>query len=318
MQYATSASVKMRFVKRSPYRSMVAAMRGMSVASSPTPMMFTLPKPNGDFRWVQLPAGLALVCDPLAPFASHFFTTRGWKLGKPLATEAGWIEVAEAAGVELPRLGRLHQVHGAAAVVQRKDPVYEKTVEDGPDEADIILTDDAARAITIRVADCLPILIVDRRTRTVGAAHAGWRGLAARVPIVTVERLAAEFGSRPQDLLVAIGPSIGACCYEVGEEVRARFCGFTETEVDRWFAVHPAVLPANPPVATLPATRRPAHWFFDGWQCARDQLASVGVPSSQVFVAELCTASHGGTLCSYRRDGAGATGRMVGVIKLRS
>ena len=294
---------------------MVAAMRGMSVASSPTPMMFTPPKPSGDFRWVQLPAGPALVCDSLAPFASHFFTTRAWKLGEPSATEAGWIEVAEAAGVELPRLGRLRQVHGAAAVVQRKNSGHEKTAEGGDDEGDIILTNDAARAITIRVADCLPILVADRRTRAVAAAHAGWRGLAARVPMVTVERLAAEFGSRPQDLLVAIGPSIGACCYEVGEDVRARFNGFTDSEVDRWFAVHPSVLPANPPVESLSATRRPAHWFFDGWQCARDQLASAGVPSDQVFVAELCTASHGGALCSYRRDGAGATGRMVGVIK---
>src|SRR5215471_13504054 len=110
---------------------MVAAMRGMSVASSPTPMMFTLPKPNGDFRWVQLPAGPVLVCDPLAPFASHFFTTRGWKLGEPSATEAGWLEVAEAAGVELPRLGRLRQVHGATAVVRRKHAVDDKTGDVG-------------------------------------------------------------------------------------------------------------------------------------------------------------------------------------------
>jgi YfiH family protein len=280
-------------------------------------MMFTLPKPNGDFRWVQLPAGPALVCDPLAPFASHFFTTRGWKLGDPSATEAGWIEVAEAAGVEPPLLGRLRQVHGAAAVVRRRNSDHEKP-EGNHDEADIILTDDGARAITVRVADCQPILIVDRRTRAVAAAHAGWRGLAARVPIVTVERLEAEFGSRPQDLLVAIGPSIGACCYEVGEQVRACFGGFVDTDVDRWFAVNPSLLPDNPPIATLAATRRPAHWFFDGWQCARDQLASAGVPVNQIFVSELCTASHGSTLCSYRRDGAGATGRMVGVIKLRS
>jgi hypothetical protein len=71
-------------------------MRGMSVASSPTPMIFTLPKPSGAFRWAQLPSfdgdqgRPALVCDALAPFAFHFFTTRGWTLGAPAATEAGW------------------------------------------------------------------------------------------------------------------------------------------------------------------------------------------------------------------------------------
>ena len=287
-------------------------------------MMFTLPKPNGAFRWVQLPdtpfddaqVKPALVCDALTPFASHFFTTRPWKLGEPEATEGGWVEVAEAADVELLRLDRLHQVHGAAAVVRRRSSGHTER-DEGHLEADIILTDDAERAITIRVADCLPILMVDRRTQAVAAAHAGWRGLAARVPIVTVERLMSEFGSRPHDLLVAVGPSIGACCYEVGEDVRERFRGFSAAAVERWFSVQPAVLAGNPPVGTLSSTRRPSHWFFDGWQCARDQLASAGVPADQIFISELCTASHGGAFCSYRRD-AGAAGRMVGVIKLRS
>jgi YfiH family protein len=283
-------------------------------------MMFTLPKPSGAFRWVQLPPfdsaqdRPALVCDALTPFAAHFFTTRGWRLGAPAATEAGWVEVAEAAGVEPARLGRLRQVHGAAAVVLRSGAGPTERDEGELDEADIILTNDAERAITIRVADCLPILFVDRATRAVAAAHAGWRGLASRVPLVTIERLAAEFGSRPADVLVAIGPSIGACCYEVGEDVRARFAGFGATQVDRWFGVHPSVSAGNPPVATLSSTRRTGHWFFDGWRCAYDQLKSAGVPSDQIFVAELCTASHGGAFCSYRRDGAGAAGRMVGVI----
>jgi YfiH family protein len=293
-------------------------------------MMFTLPKPSGAFRWVQLPFDSAqgkpfdgdqgrpaLVCDALTPFAPHFFTTRGWRLGAPAATEAGWIEVAEAAGVELPRLGRLRQVHGAAAVVLRSDARTEQdTGELG--EADIILTNDAARALTIRVADCLPMLVVDRATRAVAAAHAGWRGLATRVPVVTIERLAAEFGSRPADLLVAIGPSIGACCYEVGEDVRSRFASFGTIEIERWFSVHPSVSAGNPPAPTLSSTRRAGHWFFDGWQCARDQLMTTGIPSDQIFVAELCTASHGGAFCSYRRDGAGATGRMVGVIRTKN
>jgi polyphenol oxidase len=286
-------------------------------------MMFTLPKPSGAFRWVQLPSldgaqgRPALVCDALTPFASHFFTTRGWTLGAPAVTEAGWIEVAEAAGVDLPRLGRLRQVHGAAAVVLRSGEHTERD-EGELGEADIILTNDAARALTIRVADCLPILVVDRATRAVAAAHAGWRGLASHVPIVTIERLAAEFGSRPADLLAVIGPSIGACCYEVGEDVRARFETFGKADVERWFGVHPSESAGNPPAAMVSSTLRARHWFFDGWQCARDQLTSAGVPSDQIFVAELCTASHGGAFCSYRRDGAGAAGRMVGVIRTKN
>ena len=172
----------------------------------------------------------------------------------------------------------------------------------------IVLTDDASVALAVQTADCLPILFVDRRTRAVAAAHAGWRGLAANAPGVAISRMVADLGSRPDDLLVAIGPAIGACCYEVGEDVRARFAD------ERWFHGEPLVLTGNPPMAALSAVRRPNRWFFDGWSCARAQLESAGVPHDQIFSADLCTASHESTLCSYRRDGA-AAGRMAGVIR---
>ena len=289
-------------------------------------MMFTLPKPNDAFRWVQLPVGSAqgrpaLVCEALVPYAAHFFTTRTWRLGDASATEHAWLEVAETAGVELGRLGRLRQVHGAEAVLLRKaTPALEASTgrDAGEDvsEADILLTDDPSRAVAVKAADCLPILVVDRRTRVVAAAHAGWRGLASRVPMVTVDSLRREFGSDKRDLMVAIGPAIGACCYEVGEDVRARFEGFRAAEVERWFAATPSRWATNPPASTL-TSRRPGHWFFDGWRCVSDQLVSAGVPSAQIYVAELCTASHGAAFCSYRRDGVVA-GRMVGVIRPRN
>src|SRR4051794_41430787 len=92
-------------------------MRGMSVASRPSPMMFTLPKPSDGFEWVQLPAGPALVCRPLEPYASHLFTTRPWRLGvSSTATTDAWHEVAAAMAVDIPRLARLRQGHRAAGV----------------------------------------------------------------------------------------------------------------------------------------------------------------------------------------------------------
>ena len=101
-------------------------MRGMSVASRPSPMMFTLPKPSDGFEWVQLPAGPALVCRPLEPYASHLFTTRPWRLGvSSTATDAdAWHEVAAAMAVDIPRLARLRQVHGAAVVTYRSRNVH--------------------------------------------------------------------------------------------------------------------------------------------------------------------------------------------------
>ena len=255
-----------------------------------------------------------MVCEVLEPFARHFFTTRAWRLGDRTPDSAnGWLDVALAAGVGVEHFGRLRQVHGADAVAYKKGV---RAPGGTMPEADIALTDDPAVAVAVQTADCLPILIADRRTQAVAAAHAGWRGLAARVPLIAVERLHKDLGSRVDDLIIAVGPAIGACCYEVGEDVRARFshAGFGPPQIDRWFRVEPATLVDNPPMPTLDSTRRPHHWFFDAWSCVREQLESSGVPRDRIFVADLCTASHENAFCSYRRDGSVA-GRMAGVIR---
>ena len=281
-------------------------------------MPVTFPKPSRGFRWVQLAARPALVCDALTPFAAHFFTTRGWRLGERTESAVdGWKEIAAAAGVDASRLGRLQQVHGADCVTYKKGTT---AGEGAPPQADIVLSDDPAIAVAIQTADCLPILIVDRRTKAVSAAHAGWRGLVARVPAVATERMVRDVGSDVNDLLVAVGPAIGACCYEVGEEVREQFerAGFTPTQIDRWLSLQPLALsPENPPMRALTSTRRPDHWFFDGWSCVREQLEAAGVRRDQIFIAELCTASHEASFCSYRRDGAVA-GRLAAVIRRRN
>lgn len=86
-------------------------------------------------------------------------------------------------------------------------------------EADALFTNDPGVTLSIRTADCLPILIADRRTGAVAAVHAGWRGTVAGIVGAAVARLQQDFGSQVEDLVAAIGPGIGVCCYEVGEEV---------------------------------------------------------------------------------------------------
>ena len=266
------------------------------------------PQPTGRFAWVQATGGPALVCRPLEPFAPHLFTTRRWPLGStPNGDSApAWLDVAAAVGVDVSHLARLHQVHGAHVVVAQR------SLRPG---ADIVVSDDPDVALTIQTADCVPMLIVDPRTRASAAAHAGWRGLASRVPIVAVDALARQFASRPGDLLVAAGPSIGVCCYEVGDDVRVRFeaAGFRNEELARWFFPQPQTTERNPSMPELPAPR-PRHWYFDGWAATRDQLAAAGVSLDRIHIAELCTASHPEYLCSYRRDGKGA-GRMAAAIR---
>jgi YfiH family protein len=230
--------------------------------------------------------------------------------------------VADVLGVDRAHLVRVHQVHGAGVVVVRRESEASSphTAETAllPD-ADIIVSHDPAQAIAIQTADCVPLLVADRRTGAVAAAHAGWRGLAARVPEVTVRWLSQEFGSLPDDLLAAIGPSIGACCYEVGRDVRARFetAGFSGLRLERWFVSEPRPSDTNPSMPSLPPNRRADHWFFDGWAATCDQLEWAGVPRGQMFVAELCAASHADAFCSYRRDGSRA-GRLAGAIRARN
>jgi hypothetical protein len=258
------------------------------------------PQPSGGFAWAQAAGGTALVCGALRPFADHLFTTRDWALGsRAVATDADWEPVAASLGVDRAHLVRVHQVHGAAVVVRRA--ADESLPESCPD-ADVIVSNDPSLALAIQVADCVPMLLADRSTGAVAAAHAGWRGLAAGVPGVTVAALTREFGSRPADLLVAIGPSISAGRYEVGEDVRERFvaAGFSDDQRGRWFS----------------DGVRAAHWQFNGWQAAIDQLEMAGVPAAQIHPSALCTATDSDRFCSYRRDGRGA-GRLAAVIRPR-
>jgi len=251
------------------------------------------------FRWVQLQRRLGLTCDALAP-ARHVFTTRQWTLGSGL-NESGWTEIAEAVGVDRTRLVRVQQVHAAGVLVVRHgDPLHPADDERRLREADIILSDDPTIAMAIQTADCVPVIVLDRRSGVVAAVHAGWRGLAARVPEAAVGALGRTFGSKPDDLTVVAGPSIGMCCYEVGEDVRQQFdqAAFANAAIQRWFA---------------PA-RRPRHWYFDTWAATLDQVVAAGVPQSSVHIAGMCTASHPEVFCSYRRDGQRA-GRMAAVIR---
>lgn len=272
-----------------------------------------LPPAPAHFAWHRTPDGLALVAPALEPLAAHLFTTRCWRLGQP-ATDGddreAWQPVADAAGVGLADLVRINQVHGATAVVAARGVPRPM--------ADIILNMDPSLAIAVQAADCVPLLLADRRTGAVAAAHAGWRGMAARVPEAVVASMAAAFGTRAADLVCVAGPSIGACCYEVGADVREAFggAGFAAAQINRWFSPGPKPFAANPPMAGLRRHGRPDHWFFDGWTSVREQLEAAGVGSDQIISSDFCTASHAAALCSYRRDGSPA-GRMAAVIRPR-
>jgi purine-nucleoside/S-methyl-5'-thioadenosine phosphorylase / adenosine deaminase len=272
-----------------------------------------LPTPSPSFVWRSFEAKPGLVCARLDSLAAHVFTTSVWPLGRrspPGAPDEEWHAVAQAMDVIDSKLTRARQVHGTTVVVGPLDPDRAR-----PD-ADIIVVRELDVAAAVQVADCVPLLMVDRASGAVAAVHAGWRGLAARAPQAAIWALGKEFGVQPANLIVALGPSIGACCYEVGPDVRDAFAasGFLAS-MSQWFAAEPASWDANPTleiVRTRP--RRPDRWFFDGWSAARAQLVEAGVPDAAIFQSGLCTASHPNVFCSYRRDGS-PSGRLAAAIR---
>ncbi len=249
------------------------------------------PPVTDDFAWAPAPWGWALKCRPLNVVA-HGWTTRQLQLrGTPEGERAGWAAIAEAVGLTPDAVVRLSQVHGAAA-----------HVASAPDHctpsADIALSRETGLVLTVQVADCAPILAADRSGHVVAASHAGWRGTAADVAGVTVRALADTFQVEADALSAAIGPCIGPCCYEVGEELIESFRsnGWTDADCRRWFI------------------RRGGTLFLDIWRANADQLERAAVPADRIFVSGLCTACHPDWFYSYRREGAG-TGRLAGFIR---
>jgi purine-nucleoside/S-methyl-5'-thioadenosine phosphorylase / adenosine deaminase len=185
----------------------------------------------------------------------------------------------------LARRGRLYllkQVHGTSV---RPAPW------EGRPEADAAVADREGMVLGIETADCLPVLIADPRRRVVAAAHAGWRGTAAGVTRAAVLALV-QGGSRPEDLVAALGPGIGPCCYEVGEELVAAFGPGGEA----FFR---------------PGPRGRLHLDVRAANVA--QLRAAGVPEAQIHHVAECTSCRADLYHSYRRDGP-RTGRMINYI----
>lgn len=143
-------------------------------------------------------------------------------------------------------------------------------------------------------ADCVPIFFYHPGLEAVGIAHAGWKGTVGKIPLRMLEALA-ERGGRPEQTWVALGPSIGACCYEVDESLAERFrSNFAQTSF---------LVPT-----------RPGHYRLDLWQANQMTLREAGVPDAQISMAGLCTACHQDSFFSHRRDGI-PTGRMAAWIR---
>ena len=147
-------------------------------------------------------------------------------------------------------------------------------------------------------ADCVPILLFDPGLSVVGAVHAGWRGTAKDISGKAVRKMRDEFGCKSSELLVAIGPAVGPCCYGVGEEV-ARI--FLEENVETLPFLHP---------------EGPGRWKMNLPGINRHQLTNAGVREANICISPLCTSCRKDLFFSVRADGE-PTGRQIALIGLR-
>jgi hypothetical protein len=211
--------------------------------------------------------------------------------------------------------------------VRRRGPSPEgfgAQVGSGRPAGDALITDRPGLLLGVLVADCLPILLVDAKQRVVAAVHCGWRGTARRLAEKAVGRMRLLYGSRPEDLWAAIGPGIGACCYTVGPEVVEEFTSqfsyadallatrtrpLSPLELKRDIMIHP--------FRSNFGLRVKTEICLDLARANFRQLRDAGVPARQIYSASLCTSCHPELFFSHRRD-AGHTGRMMGVVGIRS
>lgn len=189
-----------------------------------------------------------------------------------------------------------------------------------PLRGDASATNRPGLLLAVQTADCVPILLVDPRQPAVAAVHAGWRGTLQRIVAKAVGHMRMQFGSRPEDLLAALGPAIGGCCYQVGTEVASRFLA-QFPRAGEWFDELRTGDEPNPLqwLNRMPPGHQPPpeNVFLDLRKANRWQLLEVGLSPQKVFVSDLCTACRRDLLFSYRQEGA-QTGRLMAVIGIRS
>jgi hypothetical protein len=271
----------------------------------------TVPAVSHPFYWSDTPIGAVLKCRPLEGVASHLFTTRA----VTLASADDWRRVAGLLDAE--DTVTLNQVHGRGVVVVRAG-----TPAPPRQDADALVADDPRLAVAVRAADCVPLLLADEKTGAVAAVHAGWRGTAAGASVAALEALTREFRSHPADVVVAIGPSIGACCYQVGSELVDAFAaaGHPRHLIDRWFLIGDRGSGIGDQGSGIgyrgPGRRERAALRLDVAGANRDQLVLAGVPEQNIHDCGLCTAMHLDVLTSFRAEKEKA-GRIAGVIRAR-
>ncbi len=203
--------------------------------------------------------------------------------------------VGEAFAIPRGHLVLMRQVHGETIRVIDSDGPPPACVP----ECDGLITARPGVALAVKTADCVPLFFVDPVRRVIGAAHAGWRGTALGMASKMIDAFVGGFASRPEDILAAVGPAVGPCCYQVDAPVHAAL--ITHPGADRF----------------LRPCREEGRWMLDLALANRLQIGERGVPEANIRTAGICTVCRQELFFSHRASG-GCTGRQVNLLMLRA
>jgi len=268
------------------------------------------------------------------PWLVHGFSTRPGGHSRVYGGEAlnlGFTKQDSKAAVErnratfLRRLGANGKHPGPLVTLRQVHSDVIHSLAALPDHqivGDGLVTATPGLLLAVETADCLPVIVVDRKKRAVGVFHAGWRGTVKRIVEKGVGEMRRWFGSRPRDLEAAIGPGVHGCCYTVGEEVRDNFGSQFAYAADLFHDVKESdPVREKYPLLFLTArapghSKLPVNIYLDLVEANRRQLVDTGIPANQIEVSPLCTSCRTDLLFSYRAE-KGITGRLMGVVGIR-
>lgn len=167
-------------------------------------------------------------------------------------------------------------------------------------DVDGLITDEPGVTLATFYADCVPLYLVDPVKRAIGLSHSGWRGTVGKIGKVTVEAMSREFGSKPEDIVTAVGPSICADCYEVSEDVAAEFRGAYPE--DLW--------------SRLMENKGNGKYQLNLWEACRENFLEAGILPEHIHMPQICTCCNPEILFSHRAS-KGKRGNLAAFLALK-
>lgn len=203
--------------------------------------------------------------------------------------------LAESFNIDAGHFFMVTQVHGEGILILDR-PIADLVVHDSP-QFDAVITDQPGIAIGIKTADCVPIFFADRTKRIIAVAHAGWRGTSLSIAAKVIDTLRTRFTCRTEEIIAAIGPAIGPCCYQVDETVFSAMSAHNGREI--FFSSSP----------------EKGKWMFDLSRANKIQMIRAGLLDKNIYTAGYCTSCNRDKFYSHRGEG-GNTGRQFNFIML--